>query len=102
MNTPIDHLKTTIRKINTTADFWAMGISRPAFYLHWEIDTKTTLTLTRAQIPRLPDPKTNLKKLTKKPYDTITSLQDLETTKQFSTNIPSPLNTQTALTYTHL
>jgi hypothetical protein len=56
MNTPINHLKTTIRKINTTADFWVMGLSRPAFYLHWEIDVKTTLPLTRAPIPKLPCP----------------------------------------------
>ena len=55
MNTPINHLKTTIRKINATADFWVMGISRPAFFLHWEIDIKTTLILTRAPIPKLPD-----------------------------------------------
>ena len=55
MNTPINHLKTTLRKINATADFWVMGISRPAFFLHWEIDIKTTLLLTRAPIPKLPD-----------------------------------------------
>jgi hypothetical protein len=56
MYTPINHLKTTIRKINTTADFWVMGISRPAFLLHWEIDVSLTLSLTRASIPNLPDP----------------------------------------------
>jgi len=56
MNTPLNHLKATIRKINTTADFLVMVISRPAFFLHWEIDINMTLTLTRAPIPKLPDP----------------------------------------------
>lgn len=65
MHSPINHLKTITRKVNATADFWAMALPRPAFGLHWEFDINLTLALTRTPIPTLPGPNEKRKKPTR-------------------------------------